>query len=345
MNLTKINKRISLGIILISLTSTNLVTYYFTNKKNHASTDTNAAESNSILDGNRNCSYKVQRLNGYDYIKPILFVDNQCESDNLNAVKQNIISMIDNYKNAGVLNSASVYLKEYAGNGWIGINADEKFWPGSLMKVPQLIAFLKMEEANPGLLNKVLSYDRPYIIDKKVKYESKSIQLGQQYTIRELLRYMITYSDNNATSLLFTNMDLKVFKKVFTDFGMIAPDLGAQNYPMSAKEFTYFMRALYNASYLSNKNSEFATELLGKCNFKNGIVASLPPHTKIAHKFGEAGDPLEKQLNESAIIYLNDNPYIITIMTKGKDPAKLPEVIKQISTLAYQNMLNNPASL
>jgi beta-lactamase class A len=56
------------------------------------------------------------------------------------------------------------------------------------------------------------------------------------------------------------------------------------------------------------------------------------------HKFGEAGDANEKQLHESAIIYLDNNPYLLTIMTKGNDMKKLPDVINQISALIYQNM-------
>jgi beta-lactamase class A len=105
------------------------------------------------------------------------------------------------------------------------------------------------------------------------------------------------------------------------------------------------MRGLYNASYLNNKNSEFATELLIKCNFKNGIVSGMPSSTKIAHKFGESGDAREQQLNESAIIYLNNNPYIITIMTKGKDYKQLPTIIKEISNATYQFMEQNAVSV
>jgi len=176
------------------------------------------------------------------------------------------------------------------------------------------------------------------VVDKNPKYKSKSIVLGHTYTVRELLHYMIAYSDNNATSLLFANMDLNQFKKVFTDVGLTAPDLKAPNYPMSAREFTYFMRLLYNASYLSNKNSEFATELLSQCNFKDGIIASLPSATKVAHKFGESGTQFDQELSESAIIYLDNNPYVITIMTRGKDYKQLPTVVKEISGIAYQNM-------
>jgi beta-lactamase class A len=88
--------------------------------------------------------------------------------------------------------------------------------------------------------------------------------------------------------------------------------------------------------------STIKTELLCKCNFKNGIASSIPSSTKIAHKFGESGDPVEQQLSESAIIYLNENPYLITIMAKGKDYKQLPLIIKEISASVYQSMQTNP---
>lgn len=332
-----INQRVSLLILIGALVISNLITFTFISRKYSDADSSDVAEA-SMVQGN--CGYDVKRLDGYKYIKPLLFVDNQYESEELSQLKGTLSNLIQNYKNSGVIISASIYLKEYNNNGWMGINENEKFMPGSLMKVPELITFLRMDELHPGTLDKVLTMKNEYIMDKHPLYVSKTIEMGKGYTVRELLRYMVEYSDNNATSLLFENMDKEIFKKVFTDFGMVCPDLSAQNYPISAKEFTYFMRSLYNASYLNLKNSEFATELLSKCNFKNGMVAGIPTNVRISHKFGESGDPNEKHLSESGIIYLNNSPYTITIMTKGKDLKKLPEVIKQLSNAVYQSMAN-----
>ena len=98
---------------------------------------------------------------------------------------------------------------------------------------------------------------------------------------------------------------------------------------------------IYNASYLNRTNSEYATELLQKCNFNEGMKSGLPNSVKVAHKFGEAGDQNEQQLCETAIVYLNNNPYVLTIMTKGKDFKQLPQVTKEISSIVYQNMVQN----
>jgi len=334
----RFTKKTSIAITLISLGITNFATYYFTHKETNAGSPGEDLNNAQLYEANHGCSVKIQRLSGFDYIRPVLFVDTECESDKLGNVKQSVNTVIEEYKRLGTITSASFYLKEYASNGWTGVNMEEKFLPGSLMKIPELICVLKMEEANPGFLNKKLTFNKTYSVDKHPKYLSKSIVFGQSYTVKELLTYMIAFSDNNATSLLFDNLNLSMFKKVFTDMGLQAPDFTAQNYPVSARDFSIFMRVLYNSSYLSNKHSEFATELLGKCNFTDGLVSGLPSSVKVAHKFGESGDPVHAEFSESAIVYLNNNPYVLTVMTKGKTYDKLPAIVKQISEVVYRKM-------
>ena len=108
-----------------------------------------------------------------------------------------ILNQIENYKNYQGVISASVYLKEFSHNEWIGVNEEEKYEPGSLFKVPILIAYLKMNEEHPGVLDKEILFNQQFSIDKVVAYKSKSIQLGKSYKVRELLKFMIEYSDNN----------------------------------------------------------------------------------------------------------------------------------------------------
>jgi hypothetical protein len=46
------------------------------------------------------------------------------------------------------------------------------------------------------------------------------------------------------------------------------------------------------------------------------------------------------QLHESAIIYVKDKPYLLTVMTKGKDNKTLSKLIGEISSTVYKNMIN-----
>lgn len=325
-----------IAVIILSIGITYVVTSKFLENKMQQS------ESSSV---NSSTTYKIKRLDGFKYVKPLMFVDDTNESENLSSVKQSVVGLIDNYKKNNIITSASVYLKIYETNEWTSINPDEKFKPGSLLKIPELITFLKMNEKNPGLLDKEVLYDKPFKLDKKPEFLSKSIQLGHKYKIRELLNYMIAYSDNNATLLLNGIIDVDVFKKVFTDLGMSTPDWNSSDFPLTSYDVSLFMRTLYNASYLTIEDSEFASKLLSQSDFKDGILKSLPKNTKVIHKFGEGGDANEKQLHESAIIYIDEKPYLLTIMTKGTDMQKLPEVINEISSLVFQNMKTSSSSM
>ncbi len=333
------NKNYSIFIIIILLGISNASTFIITKSYDKSTYSKTNHNNNNQIQSNA-CSYKIKRLGGLQYIRPLLFVDNLCQADKLIPLKNDISILFENFKKSGVLNSASFYMKDYFTNDWIAINENEKYSPGSLLKVPELITYLKMNEEHPGLLNKRIPYLHPLITDRKPVFTSKTLIPGQSYTIKELLKYMIQYSDNNATLLLNQQIDVKVFKKVFTDLGLTEPDWYGKGYPISAIEYSIFLRALFNAGYLNITDSEFAVELLTKSDFKNGIANGIPSNIQLAHKFGESGDASEKQLHESAIIYLNNSPILITIMTKGKNMNKLPEVIKEATNLVCKHMQN-----
>lgn len=328
----------SLTIIIVILLISNSITYFYIAKKKDAEWQGKEQEQSLI-------SYKIRRSSDYKYVRPILLVDEESESQNLNGLKQNISDIINNYQKIGVLNSASFYIKEFNGNSWTGVNVEEKFLPGSLMKVPEMIAFLKMNEQKPGTLDRVITYKHADELGRHTNFNSRTIQPGKSYTIRELLNYMIRYSDNQATDLLNRQVDVNIFGKVFTDLGLKTPDWKASSYPITAKEYSVFMRALYNGAYLNIENSEIGAKLLSECDFKLGLLSGLPKGMKVAHKFGESGDSRGQQLSEAAIVYLDGNPYVIVVMTSGKDHKLLPGVIKEISSATFQYMNSNPISV
>lgn len=294
----------------------------------------------SEIENANSSTYSIKRLEGYKFIKPIMFVDNPNEEGALALTKQEINTLIENYKiNQGVV-AASVYIRDYEGNGWMALNENEKYEPGSLFKVPIMIAYLKMNEQNPGVLEKELVFNQTFSFDKKVAYKSKTIQLGKTYKIKELLRYMIEYSDNNATALLNNNLKTSVLEKLFVDFGLQKPDIHAKNYYFTVKECSIFMLSLYNASYLTIDDSEFAASLLSKSEFNDGIKKFIPKDVKTISKFGESGTNVELQLHETAIVYLKNRPYLLTVMTKGKDNKSLSNLISEISKITFSNLNN-----
>ena len=110
---------------------------------------------------------------------------------------------------------------------------------------------------------------------------------------------------------------------------------------MNVRDYSVFMKALFNSSFLGPMRSEYALELMTRSTFTKGLVAGLPQGVDVAHKFGEEGTELERQLHETGLVYADGNPYLITVMTRGSNTDQLASAISSISRLVYDRMSVN----
>jgi beta-lactamase class A len=122
------------------------------------------------------------------------------------------------------------------------------------MKVTILMAYLKWSDSDKDMMQKTITVENLSNLVQKI-IPQKKIESGGAYTIRELLYYLIVYSDNTASNILLANIPTAVQEKVFIDLGVPLPGKDP-NYSLSVKEYASFFRILYNASYLSKESSE-----------------------------------------------------------------------------------------
>jgi beta-lactamase class A len=236
----------------------------------------------------------------------------------------------------------SVYFRDLETGLSIGVNQDEKFIPASLSKVPLLITCLKMAELDPGFFDRKVKFPGlPADWMREYHYPpARTLEVGKEYTVSELLDYTISYSDNASTWLLFNTVTSTMVDEVLYDFGF---NCDIYQCRMSPDAYGRFFRILYNASYLSDEMSEKALTLLAKCDFKKGIVAGLPKGVTVAHKFGEMyrkAEPVKPlQLHDCGIVYLSGNPYVLCVMTGGnKHYEPLEKAIQDISKFVYEKI-------
>ncbi len=271
---------------------------------------------------------------GYKYTKPLFSVDIINESPNLNPIKEQLTKLINEKCKAGNLVNASIFIKNMNTGEWATINKNTEYQLGSLPKVPVLIYYLKESQRNPTILEKKLEL-KEKLADVPVEDSPiNSIQENKSYTIRQLLKYMVSYSDKNATALLMQYADSNGVKKVFTDLGLKEPSF-RESYMSTAKNYSLFMRILYSATYLTPENSDFALSLLSESSFNQGLSKALPTDLPIAHKFGKSKHGNEIEMHESGIIYCGKNPYIITVMTNGNNESNQVTTISQVSDMLY----------
>ena len=335
-----LSKKIPLYFVLLASLLGALISYSFISFKKNDNNDS-SVQTGTPVSATESCSFNINRLGGHKFIKPLLYAEKTCEADKFVGVKSSVTNLIEEFKTKGEITDASVYLRLFSKGEWTSINDEKKYEPGSLFKVPLLITYLRLAEHNPALLNKKITFNLISNESKGLKQEflKNAIKIGESYAVNELFRYMIVHSDNNATMLLMNNISFEEFQKTFTDMG-ISKELTKNDAVISAREYSVFWLALYNGSYLNFDNSEYALSLLSQTDFSEGILKGLPQGTRISHKFGEKGNITTHihNLSETAIVYINNNSYLLTIMTKGNDQAKLPKVIQAISSQVYNNV-------
>lgn len=159
-------------------------------------------------------------------------------------------------------NHVSIYYRNLNNGNRFGINEKEMFSPASLMKLPLLLVYLKKIETDPNVRNQKIVYVKDPIeseYTQNIKPKEALID-NQTYTIKELLEYMIKYSDNKASLLLEKNIQLEDYKRSFTDNNMLFPDLidGRFDNNLKVMDYARFFRVLFNASYINKELSNYA---------------------------------------------------------------------------------------
>ncbi|HOW28285.1 MAG TPA: class A beta-lactamase-related serine hydrolase [Elusimicrobiota bacterium] len=278
------------------------------------------------------------RQGGYHFINPLL----ECETEDwkeIRSFKRELEELIDKEKKRTTISHVSVYFRDLKNGPWFGIQERDPFAPASLLKVPLMMAYYRLAQDRPALLNEKVVFQR-----KKNVVARPGVVLplvdGQIYSIEDLINTMIIHSDNEAKDILFDNIPLKEdLIRVYTDLDIVVPYQSMAEDHMSVKSYTGFFRVLFNASYLNREYSERALYLLSKTTFRGGLVAGVPPGVIVSHKWGfwptKTGG---KQLHDCGIIYYQEHPYLLGVMTRGKTEEELVEIVRKISQFVYDEL-------
>lgn len=260
----------------------------------------------------------------------------------LKPFKSSVQKLVDTLEAKNEINNIAVYFRDLNNGPWFGIDDQMSFAPASLLKVPLAIAYYKLSESNPDLLSKEIVYNGTSnsVLAVQVVKPREALEVGVSYSVEELIRHMLVYSDNQAYLLLIQNIDLRDLSTVYKDFGFDMQDFKNSEEIVNIQNYSSFFRILYNASYISSAHSEKILSILSESDFHSGLVSSLPKDLTVAHKFGERGikDSEERQFSDCGIIYYPGKPYLLCIATKGTDFAVQSDAIDKISALVFNQI-------
>lgn len=234
------------------------------------------------------------------------------------------------------------YLEDLSTGANLGVNHDEKFVPASLIKVPVMIAVLK--EADSGNLS--------LKDQEKLQKEDLNDLAGTLYkkgegymaTIEELINEMITNSDNTAMNVLYRIIGKEKINKILSYVNLpLVEEIINQSgnlHVFSPKRYVRLFRILYYSTYLSEKYSQYALDLLTKINDDVYISAGLPKDIMAARKYGEYSVQINNlnlvTYSDCGIIYHPKSPFMICVMVQGdRDYTIASKIIGDLTRTAY----------
>ncbi len=285
--------------------------------------------------------------NDYFFTNPILDCEEAKPSNDGSISRNEINDRVDSLKERYDISFISLYFRDLNNGPWLGINEKEEFIPASLLKVPLVISLFRYAQDNKDIFNKKIFLTKDYV-DNSYPQNSGSalVQMkeGEEYSLLEVAERTLVYSDNLGVNLILDNVPPNYLEELYLTLG---GDGISSN--VRVKDYASFFRLLYNSSYLDRNLSEKLLSILSKTEYKDGIVAGIPKDIIVAHKFGEytvdeafdGGVSLlttEAQLHDCGIVYLPERPYILCVMTRGKDIDSQEKAIAELSKMIYEEV-------
>jgi beta-lactamase class A len=199
------------------------------------------------------------RLGGFRLVSPLLDLELPqgygVEREPI-PFRAKVVRFVDDQVRSGRVREMSVYYRDLMDGPWFGVNENRKYDPASMMKVPVMIAWLKRAERDPGALQQTFAFDAAvYPGSWQVLPPERTLAAGRSYTVDDLLRYMLAYSDNRAMWLLFGALRPEELDHVLDSMD-VTNDPDDTSNSMSVVGYSGFFRILFNAAYLSREMSE-----------------------------------------------------------------------------------------
>lgn len=238
------------------------------------------------------------------------------------------------------ISDMSIYFRDLNNGPIVGINQNISFSPASLLKVPVLISYLKWSEDDQSIMEKKIIYSEKINVGFSQEYApTVDLEIGKTYSIKELIEIMIKYSNNEALIVLHRELPKNYQEELYTLLGVDPKLIYSPTEKLTVRQYSIFFRILFNASFISRKNSEYALDILSQTSFTKGLRAGVPDGINVSHKFGERKIENDKQqFHDCGIVYYPNHPYLLCVMTRGQYVTDLISVLRQTSEFVYKEM-------
>lgn len=226
-------------------------------------------------------------------------------------------------------------------NRKILINADRQYPAASVAKMPVMTAAYQLAEQKKIDLNKQIVFKEEHKIGGSGVL--RWMKAGNIYTIRNLIRLMISISDNTATKLVVEELGYSQINGHIKSLGLKGTrivDKTMLNEPTDKNinittpyDMANLCLLIKNSDLFSDASKKEMLAYMKNQYYRWGICRGVPKGVVIANKTGNH----EGVLNDVGIIYSPTGNYVLSIFTFGIEKKRTArELINKISEIVYQ---------
>lgn len=254
---------------------------------------------------------------------------------------------INNFIQNNSLN-VSVYVLNMRDGASFGVDEDEEFDSLSLNKIPvAMIILKKVEEGKLSIDTKLKIPDKYRDPEYGTLYKNPATELS----VKDLLRYMLSESDNTAfftleQQITFQNLkDLSSYLYFYSDIDSgLSP---SKKFAITPKSTSNIFTSLYLSTFLTPEDSETILSYLTNNSFDIKTYAKIPNDVTIAHKNGAYNLENKNIFHDCGIMYIEDSRIFYCVMTNGLEENSAYNLIGSIvkGIYNYVVMLNKDFSV
>jgi beta-lactamase class A len=222
----------------------------------------------------------------------------------------------------------------------IGYNSGASMPAASTIKVPVMVEVFRQLELGRFDLTRRLT-----LLGSDKDYGSGDLcdsSSGTTYSVSDLVEKMIDISDNTATNMLIRLVGRQSINATMTNLGLehtrLTSDVRTGSWSVrqtlrtSPDDMVRLLALMAKRELVDGWSSNEMISILEEDQINTLLPASLPDGVPIAHKTGSFFDTL----NDVGIVYADDAPYVIAVMTTNLPSLSLGRTfIRSFSLLTF----------
>lgn len=237
-----------------------------------------------------------------------------------------------------------LYFEYLPTNVSVNNNGNDEFYRASLVKLPVIMRAYKYIEDGKLSLDEALTIEQKQINSDYGTLWKRGA--GATITVRELIRLILTESDNTAFNVLYERVNVQLRQDLPSgdqssddvyDYLDIPREKEGITPMISPRNYTSILKSLYFSAYLNYQDSNEILSIMSEPHAENWLRSSVRPGIPVADKIGlYNAEPKNLHVYaDCGIVYYPQRPYSLCIMVNTDDGTKAVPHIQAISKIVF----------